>query len=341
MLWRGWRSWGLGLCLGTAGLCAAAVPESAGEMEAWVAREALEAVASCRGVWEAPPDVLPTRKVPDGPLLGNGDLGVAIGAVHERLRYFGLGEEGGARVTRRTNAPTTCPEVHRFHLSKNDFWKTKTIYPNAHPAPIGGIDEVFVVSNAKFAGHFSQWSEAYRQASQHPFRFSVINDGSTDDSNKLGAIGDLNLVLEQEKLDDDLIVVAGDNLFNQSLRGFGDYCRSQSGPVLGVYDVGSLEQARKYGVVDIDATGRITSFVEKPTEPASTLIGIALYYYPRQYLASVRQYIAEGNNPDQPGRLIQWLYPRTSVMTWSVPGIWYDIGSKETLAEANRIFARR
>ncbi len=208
-------------------------------------------------------------------------------------------------------------------------------------APIGGIDEVFVVSNAKFAGHFSQWSEAYRQASQHPFRFSVINDGSTDDSNKLGAIGDLNLVLDEANLDDDLIVVAGDNLFNQSLRGFGDYCRSQSGPVLGVYDVGSLEQARKYGVVDIDATGRITSFVEKPAEPASTLIGIALYYYPRQYLASVRQYIAEGNNPDQPGRLVQWLYPRTPVMTWSVPGIWYDIGSKETLAEANRIFARR
>ena len=185
-------------------------------------------------------------------------------------------------------------------------------------APIGGIDEVFVVSNAKFASHFTQWSEAYRQAA-----------------------GDLNLVLEQESIDDDLIVVAGDNLFNQSLRGFGDYCRSQNGPVLGVYDVGSLEQARKYGVVDIDGTGRITSFVEKPAEPASTLIGIALYYYPRQYLASVREYIAAGNNPDQPGRLIQWLYPRTPVMTWSVPGIWYDIGSKETLAEANRIFARR
>ncbi len=66
-----------------------------------------------------------------------------------------------------------------------------------------------MVSNAKFAGQFSQWSETYRQASNHPFRFSVVNDGSTDDSNKLGAIGDLNLVLEQEKLDDDLIVVAG------------------------------------------------------------------------------------------------------------------------------------
>ena len=72
-----------------------------------------------------------------------------------------------------------------------------------------------------------------------------------------------------------------------------------------------------------------------------TLIGIALYYYPRNTLPLVTQYLAEGNNPDQPGRLVQWLYPRQPVLTWSVPGIWYDIGSKETLEEANRIFARR
>ena len=105
-----------------------------------IAREALSIVSQHRGVWDAAPDAMPTRKVPDGPLLGNGDLGVAVGAVAERRRFFGLGEEGGANVTRRTNAPTACPELHRFHLSKNDFWKTKTIYPNAHPAPIGFID---------------------------------------------------------------------------------------------------------------------------------------------------------------------------------------------------------
>jgi glucose-1-phosphate thymidylyltransferase len=208
-------------------------------------------------------------------------------------------------------------------------------------APIPGIDRVYVVTNDKFAGHFSRWAEAYRAAKTPSLDFSIVNDGSTDDSNKLGAIGDLALVLERERLDDDLIVVAGDNLFSQSLAGFGDYCRAQSGPVLGVYDVGSLEQARKYGVVDVDAAGRITSFVEKPAEPASTLIGIALYYYPRAYLGHIRRYVAEGNNPDQPGRLVQWLYPQIPVMTWSVPGIWYDIGSKETLEEANRIFSRR
>lgn len=147
MLWRGYRNWGLGLCLIMAGRCAAEVPESAAALDAWVAREAIDSVGAYQGVWSAPPEVVPTRKVPDGPLIGNGDLGVAIGTGGERRRYFGLGEDGGARVTRRTNAPTACPEVHRFHLSKNDFWKTKTIYPNAHPAPIGGIDVAIAALN--------------------------------------------------------------------------------------------------------------------------------------------------------------------------------------------------
>jgi len=105
--------------------------------------------------------------------------------------------------------------------------------------------------------------------------------------------------------------------------------------------VGSLEAAKKYGVVAVNRDGVISDFKEKPAQPASTMIGIALYYYPRATLPLVAQYLAEGNNPDQPGRLIQWLYPRTPVFTWSVPGIWYDIGSKETLEEANRIFARK
>lgn len=207
-------------------------------------------------------------------------------------------------------------------------------------APIGGLDKVFVVTNAKFAGHFERWAADYRTAKQ-PLDFEVINDGSTDDSNKLGAIGDLNLVLTRKSLDDDLVVVAGDNLFSEPLTGFGRLCRGLTSPVLGVYDVGTLEQAKKYGVVEVDDGGRIISFVEKPPQPQSTLIGIALYYYPRVCLPLIRQYVAEGNNPDQPGRLIQWLYPRMPVLTWPVPGLWYDIGSKETLEEANRIFSHR
>ncbi|MEI6342498.1 MAG: nucleotidyltransferase family protein [Verrucomicrobiota bacterium] len=206
-------------------------------------------------------------------------------------------------------------------------------------AGLPGLNRVLIVTNNKFAPHFQQWADAYR-ASKAKLEFTVINDGSTSDADKLGAIGDLQFVIDREKLDDDLIVVAGDNLFSQPLSEFGTFCKGHDDVVLGVHDVGSIEQAKKYGVVDVDADGRVTSFIEKPDQPASTLIGIALYYYPKRYLGLVRQYLAEGNNPDQPGRLIQWIYPRQTVRSWRIPGIWYDIGSKETLEEANRLFTK-
>ena len=206
-------------------------------------------------------------------------------------------------------------------------------------APIGGLDRIYVVTNAKFAGHFQKWADAKPAVKNGP-GFTIVNDHSTDDTNKLGAIGDLHLVLTREKVDDDVIVVAGDNLFSEKLDGFGKFAREKNTPVLAVYDVGNLEEIKKYNSISIDGAGKITFFEEKPKQPTSTLTGIALYYYPKSVLPLIHQYIAEGNNPDQPGRLVQWLYPRVPFHTWKVPGIWYDIGSKETLEEANRIFAK-
>jgi len=207
-------------------------------------------------------------------------------------------------------------------------------------APIGGIDRVYVVTNAKFAAHFQKWSDGYRSA-EAKLDFTIVNDGSTDDSNKLGAIGDIHFVLTTQKVDDDIIVVAGDNLFSERLSGFGAFCREKQAPVVAVYDVKDLEQIKKYNSLSLAADGRITFFEEKPKNPTSTLTAIALYYYPKATLEMIRRYVAEGNNPDQPGRLVQWLYTRVPVYTWTVPGLWYDIGSKETLEEANQIFGRK
>ena len=210
----------------------------------------------------------------------------------------------------------------------------------ASSAAIGHIDRTLVVTNNKFAGHFQEWLAGYQKA--HPnFNGAVINDGTTSNEDRLGAIGDLQLVLEQESIDDDVLVIAGDNLFTGDLRGFGARCRETNAPVLGLYDVGTREEARKYGVVAVDDDDRLTSFEEKPEEPKSTLIGSALYFYPRATLPEISRYIKEGNNPDQPGRLVQWLYPQQPVHTWIVPGDWLDIGSKETLEEANALFAAR
>ena len=136
------------------------------------------------------------------------------------------------------------------------------------------------------------------------------------------------------------MIVAGDNLFGEKLGGFGKFCREKNAPVLALYDVGNLEEIKKYSSISVAADSRITVFEEKPKHPTSTLAGIALYFYPKSTIPLIKQYVAEGNNPDQPGRLVQWLYPRTPVYTWRVPGLWFDIGSKETLQEANIIFGK-
>lgn len=205
-------------------------------------------------------------------------------------------------------------------------------------APIRGLEKVYVVTNNKFAADFEAWAHTY-EAANPKLSVEIINDNSTGDADKLGAIGDIHLVINRAGLDQsDLLVVAGDNLFSESLEKFGDFCTASNQPVLGLYDVGSLEQARKYGVVAVGPDGEITSFEEKPEQPKSTLIGIALYYYPKETVREFETYLAEGNNPDQPGRFVQWLYQRTPVQTWNVPGTWFDVGSKETLEEANQIF---
>jgi glucose-1-phosphate thymidylyltransferase len=106
-----------------------------------------------------------------------------------------------------------------------------------------------------------------------------------------------------------------------------------------VHDVADAEAIKKYGVVTVDADGVITHFEEKPKEPKSSLAAIALYFYSKKVLPLFTTYIAAGNNPDQPGLFLQWLYPRKPVNTFQITGQWLDIGSKETLENADRILA--
>jgi glucose-1-phosphate thymidylyltransferase len=195
-----------------------------------------------------------------------------------------------------------------------------------------GFDATAVVTNAKFAPQFREWAEGKN--------VTIVDDGTMSDEDRLGAIGDIGLVIEREALDDDLVVVAGDNLFSEPLGDFGRAARERRAPLLAIHDVGDIELVRgRYNSIEVDARGRITYFEEKPDEPRSTLSGIGLYFYPRETLPLIREYLADGNNPDQPGRLVQWLYPRVDFYTWPVPGRWYDIGSREQLEEADRAFS--
>jgi glucose-1-phosphate thymidylyltransferase len=203
--------------------------------------------------------------------------------------------------------------------------------------PIPSLERIFIVTNHKFAEDFSDWAKQFQREHKSP-ELSVIDDGSTSDADKLGAIGDIHCVVQKEHLDSKpLLVVAGDNLLSRPLTEFVEYA-AQHPATLAVYDVKSLEQAKKYNQLRTSPAGILTDFQEKTEHPNSTLCGIALYYYQPEALKLLDKYVAEGNNPDQPGRFIQWLHKRLDVFTFPIRGTWYDIGSKETLVEANRLF---
>ena len=205
-------------------------------------------------------------------------------------------------------------------------------------AGIPALETIYIVTNDKFSADFQAWSQAYQK--RHPeFRFKVVNDGSTSDGDKLGANGDIDFVVTHENLSETgLLIAAGDNLFTNSLADFVAYARNTEVTVA-VHDVGDTEAIKKYGNVAVDAAGVITQFEEKPQKPQGTLAAIALYYYSPAVLSLLRTYLAGGNNADQPGRFVQWLYSRKPVKTFQIKDQWLDIGSKETLENADKILA--
>jgi glucose-1-phosphate thymidylyltransferase len=206
-------------------------------------------------------------------------------------------------------------------------------------ADVPDLETIYIVTNDKFASDFQTWSEHYR--SRHPkFKLKIVNDGSQSDDDKLGAIGDINFVVSRENLTSDgLIVIAGDNLFTESLTGFVA-CAKETEATVAVYDVGDTEAIKEYGNIAVDADGIITHFEEKPQKPRGTLAAIALYYYSPEVLSLLTTYLAAGNNPDQPGRFVQWLYTRKPVKTFQIKDQWLDIGSKEMLKKADEILSR-
>ena len=201
---------------------------------------------------------------------------------------------------------------------------------------ISDIDTIYVVGNQKFAPEFERWLKDYKKPN-----VVFVNDGSTDEATKLGAIGNLEMALRKENIDGDILVIAGDNLLGESLKGFIKASRAKDTVVIGAHEISPLELVKKFGAISVDDKGQVTAFEEKPEHPKTNLISIALYYYPEAIVPLIHKYIAEGNNPDQPGRLIEWLYKKIPVHTWKTKDVWFDIGSKELLEEADRVFTER
>lgn len=203
-------------------------------------------------------------------------------------------------------------------------------------AEVGEVDAVHVVTNHKFAESFEQW------AASHSDRLSiqVHDDGTLSNEDRLGAIGDIRFTVERAGLQgDDLLIIAGDNLFEFSLDEYVAFWREKSttGPAscIALYECPDMELVKQYSIVELDEQERVTSFVEKPQNPTTNTVGIATYIYHRELVSLIDQYLAEGNSPDQPGKYIAWLHTRVPVYGYRFAGEWLDIGNREQLLHAD------
>lgn len=197
------------------------------------------------------------------------------------------------------------------------------------------IDEVLLVSNAKFTKQFVDFFSTYK--GKKPV--SVLNDGTWDNEHRLGAVADLGLAIEQGHIDDEVLVLAGDNLFDFSLRDFVAYFHSVNADCITTYYEESIEALQKTGVIELDSTNRVLSFEEKPKNPRSNNAVPPFYIYTKATVKMIQQFLRANKNTDAPGQFVAWLVDKQPVYAYRFDGKRYDIGSLASYEEA-KIFLK-
>jgi glucose-1-phosphate thymidylyltransferase len=198
-------------------------------------------------------------------------------------------------------------------------------------AVLPGVDELVVVGNHRFAAQFETW----RATATCGVPIRLLDDGSTDEANRLGALGDLAFAAREVPLaGHDALVAAGDNLVLFDVAPLAHAFARRRAPQLSTRAAPADARSSRYGEVTVDASGRITRFREKPADPQSGLASIALYFLPASTWPLLERYLDEGGNRDAPGYFFAWLVERTPVYAEPVSGAWWDIGDLGSLAEA-------
>ena len=186
---------------------------------------------------------------------------------------------------------------------------------------IGLVDEYVVISNHKYAAHFDAWAAA------KPQRITVLDDGTTSNETRLGAVKDIQFAIETLGLDDDLLVIAGDNVLDFSLTRLITYAREKKTSCVMRYWEADEARLRKSGVAQVDENDRVIALEEKPAQPRSNWCTPPFYYYTREDARLVQKGIEAGCGTDAPGSYIAWLCGQTVVHSMEMPGSRYDIGN--------------
>ena len=195
-------------------------------------------------------------------------------------------------------------------------------------ATLGVVDEYVVISNHKFAHHFDAWAKAC------PQKITVVDDGTESNETRLGAVKDIQFAIDACGIDDDMLVIAGDNLLNFSLTSFIKYAMEKKTSCVMRYFEGALEKLRRSGVATVDENDKILFLEEKPAEPKSNWCCPPFYYYTRKDARLVKKGIEAGCGVDAPGSYIAWLCKQTTVHAMEMPGTRYDIGNLESYEKA-------
>ncbi len=197
-----------------------------------------------------------------------------------------------------------------------------------------GVERVFIVANARFFKNFSEWIKGFKSKLQ----IKILNDGTASNEDRLGQVADIQFVIEREKIDSDLLVVAGDNLYNFSLLPAFNFFRKKKAIVNALWDSKSLEVAREQGIAVIDESGKFVLFQEKDKNPKSTLTSLGIYFFPKENTQLLKRFIAEGNNADKMGYFMIWLIENSVVYGYTYFEKWFDIGWPAALRRARKEF---
>lgn len=198
------------------------------------------------------------------------------------------------------------------------------------------IDEVFIVTNNKFHQKFEYWLKQF----SYPKKIKLVNDQTNTNEERLGAIGDIDFTLAFEDIEDDLVVIGGDNLFEDNLLEIYSKFKKTKSSVIALTDVKSKEIAKLMGVVSIDKEGKITEFEEKPSQPKSTLIATLIYFLKKEDALLIPECV-QMKIADRAGDFIKYLSKKKPVYTVTFMKKWFDIGGFNALEEANSFYGEK
>ena len=196
----------------------------------------------------------------------------------------------------------------------------------------GQVDEYVVISNHRFAHHFENWAKTKTQ------KITVVDDGTSTNETRLGAVKDIQFAIDTLGLDDDMLVIAGDNVLDFSLTKFVGYAKQKATSCIMRYYESSHQKLLKCGVVTIDENDRVLAMTEKSPTPATHWCCPPFYYYTKADAKLVAEGIASGCGTDAPGSFIAWLCGQTAVHAMEMPGKRYDIGNLESYAQVQKEF---